>query len=47
MREQHGYSAVAVRGGVRLFGGPDDINEDQELEDNYVRRVLVYLPALQ
>ena len=47
MREQYGYSEAAVGGGFRLLCGPDDIGENQELEDCHVRRVLLHLPALQ
>ena len=46
MREQYVHSAVAIRGGVRLFGGPNDLGKDKELEDYDVCRVLVHLPAL-
>ena len=46
MREQHVHPASVVRGGLRLLGGPDDLNQDQELEDHDVRGVFVHFPAM-
>lgn len=46
LREQYGDPEVIIRGSLRLFGGPDDFNEDEESEEYNVCRVRLHLPTL-
>ncbi len=46
LREQHGNLKATIGGGLRLFGRPDDLNEDEEPEEHDVCRIRLHLPVM-